>query len=157
MRSFVIDHKGNPNVLKVIKSACGFIQQLPKDKKWEIVIKPYRFKRTLAQNNYLWGVVYKAIEEDEGGYFLHEGTQPMLRVAKISDKEFIHEHFKQQYLAVGKIGDTVITRSTADLSTSEFTEYVEKIMRFAATVLGIYIPTPADQGLADYQKWWAGR
>lgn len=154
MNNFVIDHKGNPNALAVIKNVCRFIHELPKNKKWEIVIKPYRFKRTLAQNSYLWGVVYKIIEEEEGGYFLHEGTEPILRAGKISGKEFIHEYFKQEYLAVGKIGDTAITRSTTDLSTAEFTEYVEKIMRFASTTLGIYIPTPEEQGLADYQKWW---
>lgn len=154
MRNFVIDHKGNPNVLAVIERVRGFIQQLPKDKKWEIVIKPYRFKRTLAQNSYLWGVVYKTIEEEDAGWFLNEETEKAMRGTGIKPTDLIHEYFKQTYLSVGKFGDTLITRSTTDLSTAEFTEYVEKIMRVASTELGIYIPTPEEKGLADYQKWW---
>lgn len=154
MNKFVIDHKGNPNVLAVIKNVCEFINKLPKERKWEIVIKPYRFKRTLAQNSYLWGVVYKTIEEEDAGWFINEETEATIRGTKLKHADLIHEHFKQKYLFVAKIGDTVITRSTADLSTVAFTEYVEKIMRFSSTELGIYIPTPEEKGLADYQKWW---
>lgn len=154
MNKFVIDHKGNPNVLAVIKNVCEFINKLPKERKWEIVIKPYRFKRTLAQNSYLWGVVYKTIEDNDAGWFINEETEAAIRGTGIKPTDLIHEYFKQVYLLVGTLGGTVITRSTTDLSTSEFTEYVENIMRFASTQLGIYIPTPEEQGLTDYQKWW---
>ncbi len=154
MNNFVIDFKNNQKAAQVLFNCLDFIKKLPKEKKWEIVIKPYRFKRTTSQNSYLWGVVYQTIAENEGGYFLNEVTEPLIRKAKKKPSEFIHEYFKQEYLTIGKVGEKSITRSTTDLNTKEFTEYVEKIMRFASTVLGVYIPTPEERGLSDYQKWW---
>ncbi len=157
MNSFIIDQKNNPNALSIIKNACAFIRNLPKDKRWEVIVKPYRLNRSAAQNRYLWGVVYATIEENDGGVFLNDNTMPIIQSARIKPSEFIHEYFKQEFLEVGRGGKKVITRSTAKLNTEEFAEYVEKIMQFASTRMGIYIPTPAEKGLADYEKWWSGR
>ena len=86
-------------------------------------------KRSLDQNAYLWGVVYEAVS-DWTGY----------------EKDETHEILKAMFLGTvsRKLpdGQTVeMPRSTRGLSTAEFSEYVDRIRRWASGHR-CYIPDP---------------
>ncbi len=154
MNRFVIDHKSNPNVFEVLGNCVKFIGLLPKDKKWEITIKPYRLNRTNAQNSYLWGVVYKTIVENENGFFFNEETEQSLFKNKIKKEEVIHELCKKFFLSSVTVEGVTVTPSTKKLNTEQFTQYIESIRDYASLNLGVYIPTPVDMQLQEYEKWW---
>ncbi|MFZ5365411.1 MAG: hypothetical protein ACOZBH_04430 [Patescibacteria group bacterium] len=90
----------------------------------EVVVKPRRHDRSDKQNNYLWGVVYKLISEHTG----------------YSDEE-VHLIFKTMFLKK-RIGQFEVVGSTAKLNTKEFTEYINKIIDWAARELLVEIPLP---------------
>ena len=95
-------------------------------KRVEMIIKPFRAKRTIPQNSYYWGIVLKIISK-ETGYTSDE----------------LHEFFKRVYLKKeitigGKIYETSI--STKKLKTDQFSEYIEKIKGFVFLKLDLVIP-----------------
>lgn len=83
-------------------------------------------ERTAPQNAYLWGCVY-----------------PLLAEAIGYDVEELHEACKLRFLRdrENEREDLPRVRSTAKLSTAEFSEYVETVRRLAAE-LGVNIPDP---------------
>jgi len=88
--------------------------------------------RTNAQNSYYWKVCLGYLS-DHTGY----------------TKEEMHEALKHQYLKVtkhsekeGKTFDLETWRSTSDLDTVEFGEYIEHVKAFALITLGVHIPDP---------------
>lgn len=93
--------------------------------------------RSLRQNRYLWGVVYKYIS-DYLGY----------------DTEELHEYFKLKFALRTKFAiDTEdileVPQSTKRMDTKEMTEFIDKIIRWAAEK-DIHIPSPGDESLEDY-------
>lgn len=97
-------------------------------KRAEITVRPETKSRTNEQNRYLWGVVYKYISE-EIGY----------------EPEQVHELMKFKFLKIEilvKGNPETVIRSTTELSTEEFNQYVERIVRWAAEFLGLVIPDP---------------
>ena len=101
-----------------------------------LTLKSDRGKRSSRQNRYLFGVCYKMIA-DRLGYTPEE----------------VHEYCKGKFLApegftiIDKTTGEVIEQasipaSTRELSTTEFSEYVQQIQRWAAEVLEISIPDP---------------
>lgn len=98
---------------------------------FELTLGKYRDKRTNSQNRFLWGVVYEVLSE-------HTGYMP----------EEIHEFCKIAFLVpkVVKVGKRKIEvpRSTTELSTDSFENYIEKIRIWAATELECTIPTPGE-------------
>lgn len=58
----IILDKGRADAGKAIR----FLSQLPTDKAWEVVVRPYRAKRSDEQNRYWWGVVVKTFAETVG-------------------------------------------------------------------------------------------
>ena len=100
--------------------------------------KDTRPKRSSDANRYYWGVCVELIHEalKEGGIELsREGTHELLRVRFLSVDR-----------PIGKDGEFVTyVRSTTELDTKEFVEYVESCKRFAAEYLGTVIPEPNEQ------------
>jgi len=90
----------------------------------ELILRKRRKNRTKAQNSYLWGVVYAIIAEHTGYDSIDE----------------VHEAMKRMFLNVHRDGLPDTVRSSSDLSTAEFSEYVEGIKRWASSFLGLYIP-----------------
>lgn len=98
--------------------------------------------RSLAQNRFLWGYVYRPIR-----IAMLEAGQP------VSSKA-IHEHYKQKYLdpEVHQMTDPVtgevteyLEYTTTDLSTTEFSDYIERIKQDELVIeLGCLIPEPGD-------------
>jgi hypothetical protein len=84
-----------------------------------------RQMRSIVQNNYYWGVVIDILS-DFTGY----------------DPEEMHNALRHKFLTYENIKGLPTTLSTTQLKTNEFEDYLERIRRWAATDLGVYIPLP---------------
>lgn len=115
--------KGTPPAL-VVNSKAFYEHQLGKFKDGEKVtlIITNRFaKRTSQQNRYLWGAIYPMVAQETGE----------------DDLDRLHELFKGMFLTTGipevNVGDKKhrvrMTKSTTQLSTKDFSEFVRKICR----------------------------
>ncbi len=112
---------------------------------YNVYICTKRKHRSLPQNRYYWGVVLHVISRETG-----------------IDPEDLHEYFKHKYnlrtefyneekLAVTEAGKLArfeilggireVPVSTKMMSTKDFTEYLDKIVRWASEK-GMYIPKP---------------
>lgn len=110
-------------------AAMEAINSLDSRKKWRVTIAPYVKNRTTDQNNLLWAW-YTEISE-------HTGHTP----------EEIHEYCKASFLVpktitVGK--DTLEYRTTTKLTTTEMTDYMDKIRAWAHTELGMTLSVYGD-------------
>lgn len=100
---------------------------------WCIVsVSRKKKRRSLDQNEYYWGVVLNIVSK-ELGYQTDE----------------MHEVFRYKFLQ-DTIWDFEILRSTKDLSTTEFEDYLEEIRFYCNTELWIYIPLPNEPDTYDY-------
>ena len=82
--------------------------------------------RSLPQNNYYWGVVLNYIG-NQTGY----------------EPEEVHENMKQEFLRDHEVQNFMYhIKSTTELTTEEFEDYLEHIRRWAAQFLELYIPLP---------------
>ncbi len=94
-------------------------------------------KRSLEQNAYLWGVVYKTILE-QGGETLAGWTNSDIH------EYLLGEHFGWQVIeGFGRKRMKPVNRSSA-LSKSEFMAFIDFIQQKMAE-LGIYIPNPNEE------------
>ena len=120
-------------------------------------IEPEEKKRTLRQNKYLWGVVYKTIVDNDPGYFVNDALDALRKTARLSTAEVVHEFCKARFLPSADLPGLQITvaPSTAKLPRKEFQEYVESIRRWAAETLQVFIPDPYACGYEDLV--WRGR
>lgn len=86
-------------------------------------------KRSLRQNKFLWGVAYQLIADHTG-----------------MSCEDIHDWCKSEFLPRRFITlggkEKEIRKSSADLDTREFGEFLERIRVWAGTDLGVVIPLP---------------
>lgn len=82
-------------------------------------------RRSLPQNAYLWGVVYRVIATFTG-----------------DTDEAIHDAMGREFLSYRDDKGLQRVRSTTELSTEEFAEYVEQVRAWAATFLNLPIPDP---------------
>lgn len=89
-----------------------------KEINWEVVImvKKYYKPRTINQNKYYWGWI----------------ITPMANHLWYEIEE-MHEIMKYKYLK-DKTDDFEYIKRTRDLTTKEFTDYVEKVKNFASTL-----------------------
>lgn len=110
------------------------MRELPAGLRLTISVEEEKDVRTAAANRYLWGVVYKWIENETG--------QP---------KESIHAEMCEQFLrrqvhyVDKKTGLTVekwYVAGSSGLTPREFYEFVENVRLFAAEWHGISIPDP---------------
>ena len=88
-----------------------------------------RKERSVWQNRYMWGIVYKYIAVETGH------TENEIHAWLVD--EFLPRRFI-------KIGDKEkeIRRTTTDLTTVEMETYLERCRVWAGTTLGIVIPLP---------------
>ena len=95
-----------------------------------VKIEKYRKKRSLNENRYYHGVVLRYISEATGftGEEAHEVCKNRFLVYKKADK-LNGEEFS-------------VTKSTTELNTLEFEEYLEKIRMWALDFLDCLIPLP---------------
>jgi len=93
---------------------------------WTYEIVKFKKDRTSQQNRYLWWVVYKTIA-DFTGY----------------DTNYIHQQLWQLFLVDYETYKNPYIKSTAELTTQEFGEYVDKII-LRSGEYGLKIPSPEE-------------
>lgn len=108
-------------------------------KEIEVSFSQKKKPRSNPQNAYYWGVVIDLI------------CQAMNEAGDLVKPQEVHEFLKHRFLKIQKIdietGELLYeySRSTTDLSTFEFSEYVERCVQFAAEFLNIEIAMPGEQ------------
>ena len=90
----------------------------------EVVVRKKKKHRSGSQNAYLWAVPYELISDDLG-YTPQE----------------VHDAMRHLFL-VNNDNDLPKVKSTTELTTIEFEEYVGKVRQWAAEFRDIYIPEP---------------
>ena len=102
---------------------------------YEVSIKKVRINRSQSQNAYYWGVVLPYVLEAVN----NEGNEWSL--------DELHEFLKNEFLKEFKtiIIDSTerkhrIIKGTSELDTKEFTDYIDKIVRWSAEQFGCQIP-----------------
>lgn len=96
-----------------------------------VEVRREKNKRTLDQNAYYWGVVLKTISIDTG--HTEQELHDIL-------KSFIPKKTLPFIKKDGSIVNIPVPRSTTELSTGEFSEYIERIRAKFAMEFGIIIP-----------------
>lgn len=91
--------------------------------------------RSNSQNSYYWSVCVGLISEHTG--FTPDETHEILKNRFLSEPKTLQLKTKTQMVFV--------TRSTTELDTKSFEEYLSKIRIFASMELGIWIPEPNEQ------------
>ena len=134
------------NAIRALQSAV-----IGGDEIMVVRIEPEEKKRTLRQNKYLWGVVYKTIVDNDPGYFVNDAVDSLRKTARLSTAEVVHEFCKARFLPSADLPGLQITvaPSTAKLPRKEFQDYVESIRRWAADELQVFIPDPTVCGYDD--------
>ena len=106
-----------------------------------LTAEPFRGKRSNDANGYYWKVVIGVIREGmkDAGFDPSE-CRP----------DAVHAMLKYRFLKVDKpIGSdgefVTLVRSTTELNTEEFGQYLEHCVQFAAEYLNTIIPPPGEQ------------
>ena len=121
------------NRLKVKLDAMELDPQKP----YEVLIRPYKKNRSLAQNNLMWKWLTKIsnhLNDDHG---------------ISASPEDLKDEFQKRWLPIKNITDSqglMTTRiiGTSELNTAEFTEFLNRIEVYATAELGINLPHPED-------------
>jgi hypothetical protein len=93
-------------------------------KKVEVSVDPPKKHRSLNQNRYYWGIVIDIISGATG-----------------FEPQEAHDAMRYKFLT-DMTGDLPKVKSTTELSTVEFLDYVAQIQQFGAEFLEVYIPDP---------------
>lgn len=117
---------------EIVREHCiQAIKSLPYG--YEVVIRKKDKKRTNQQNRLLWGPWYETLSDFTG-----------------STKDELHDIFKVRILGVTKrvVEGVELTepKSTTDLTTEEFTEFMDRVCG-AAMIMGCTLPTPEYHGV----------
>jgi len=99
-------------------------------------------KRSLSQNAYYWYIAIPVAQKgliDVGYKISTEETHEYLR-NKFLLKELVNEE-------TGEILKSI--KSTTELSTSQFMDYIAEIQQFCSEYLNIYLPSPNEQVKAE--------
>lgn len=108
-----------------LRNVAGVVLGLNPQKAWRIEVRQHQERRTLSQNKLLWAI-YTEVASETG---------------HTSDE--IHEYCKQTFLPKRLVSfdgkDVEIVGSTAELDKPAFSEYVTRVMAWAATEFGIVV------------------
>lgn len=100
----------------------------------------FKPKRSNPQNRFYFGVVVDLVRR---------GLKDLGWEPKACSAEAVHEMLKREFLTVDEhVKDGVFlkrTRSTTELDTAQFGEYLELCKQWAAENLGVAIPDPGEQ------------
>lgn len=114
------------------------IQNLP-DGMYRVKVAKFRRTRTLQQNRFLWGVVYPVIADG-----ITEAWGERLEL------EDVHDLCKQNFLSSPIVNKHDGTwkgnryKSTARLTIDEFSDYVDKLTKFASESLSVVLPDSSE-------------
>lgn len=100
-------------------------------------------KRSNPQNRYYFGCIIPLIQQG----IKELGTE----ITKEECHEFLKARFNFSELVNESTGECfILPRSTTALNKEQFSEYIEKIQRFASEFLNIVIPDPGTQVAIEY-------
>lgn len=144
----IVNEQVRANAIAAIRAI-----EIDREKLMTVRIEEDKKSRTLRQNAYLWGVVYKYIVDNDPGFFASEKTERLLKTHGLKIVDVVHEFCKSQFLPplfvpVGD-GGVRLALSTAKLNRRDFNDYVEEIRRWAAFELQVFIPDPVQAGFDD--------
>lgn len=114
---------------RVLGNLQRFLAALGADKAWQVEVKPWRKKRSAAQNAALWGIAYKTLEQATG------------QEAKDWHEFMLGEYFGTVQVELLGRKYTKPRRGSSGLSTVEFADYYAFVQRRAAEH-GIFIADP---------------
>lgn len=104
--------------------------------------------RSNQQNAYWWGVVVphvaQGLQDVSGETWSNEETHMMLKLRFIPMKNIVNKDTGE--VIMGGPG------STANLSTFNFANLIDNVLRFAAEYLGVNIPLPNEQQLTSFNE-----
>lgn len=111
-------------------NAISLIAALDLNKPWVVEIKKYVKKRTNPQLALYWEWI--GIISNETG----------------NDKDDLHELFKKKFLdpEIHEIMGETILRYTTEGDAKRMTEFMDRVLAFANSQLGIFLPLPSDRG-----------
>lgn len=98
-----------------------------------VTVEAQKETRSLRQNAWIWGVAYPLIAE-AAGYDRHEHDE--LHYALVAKCFGVHED--------ERLGVAVPNARSSKLTTADFSEYMEWLVRFAAQMWGCVVPLPDD-------------
>ena len=101
-------------------------------KRIEVIVRPESRQRSNPQNKYYWGVVLKILSNETG----YEPDELHLIFKDLFLKEYAEINKEDKRIVIPYL------KSTTELSTQEFEDYLTRIKRWAAIELNIYIPEP---------------
>jgi hypothetical protein len=119
----------------LIQRVVRVLTTLPPDEDWELVVRPYRLKRSNPQNDYMWALYDFIIRR--GGVEMEGWTTKDLH------EYFLQQHFGSRIITFMGDKKRVPLRRSSKLNKQEFTDYLEFILRFMAE-RGVYLPSPED-------------
>lgn len=125
-------------------AVTAYLQRLSPAKEYDVTVSIHRRNRTVPQNALYW--LHVACIADETG----------------SDRNEVHAELKRLYLpsesVTGMYGETIVRPvSTTKLDTAQFSAYIEKVVAFAASTLGIVLPMPGDLAFEQFEEYYKNR
>ena len=102
-----------------------------REKRVEVIVRLVKSQRSLEQNAWAWGCAYPILAESLG-YDMHEHED--LHYALV--EKCFGSHFDE------RMKTTVPNKRSSKLTTKEFSDYMEWLVRFAAMELNCQIPLP---------------
>jgi len=126
---------------KTRQEAIDLVSNLDLEKKYTVKVTCKRDKRSIDQNALYW-LWLTCIEQESG-----------------NDKNDLHDHFRTEYIG-GEWREVFGSKcfklkSTTDLDTALFTQYLDKIQIFASTELGVKLPDPKDLEFERFKDYYS--
>ena len=140
--------RNRDTLLTLVDSIAGL--EASDDNPVEVIIKPYSYVRSDAQNRYLWGWLYRNISSqlEAAGIVVRSDAGAEYPYTK----DLLHDMFKDMFLVKGEIkrGEKIrkLHWSTKELTRKKsgdkptFGWYVTQVKQFASQYWGIEIPDP---------------
>lgn len=124
------------------QKVIDYIKKLPEGKSYTVEIKVKRKQRSTDQNRLYW-LWLNCMMAETGEH-----------------KDRLHEFFKQHFLGMDEHWafdkyQVIVPRSTSTLDTKQMTDYLERVQQFAATELGIVLPSPEDLQWAEFEAQYS--
>ena len=108
-----------------------------REKRVEVTVRRYREQRSLEQNAWVWGVAYPLLAETLG--------------YDMDEREDLHYALVRKCFGTHldpRVGVEMPNARSSKLSTKEFSDYMEWLVRFAAKEFNCVIPLPNEVEVA---------
>lgn len=108
-----------------LRTCIEWMQRFKIERPLQVTFEHYKKRRSTSQNSLYWMWIH-LIASETG-----------------NEAEDLHLFFKTKFLAESPkevLGQTIMERTTKDLSTTDMSEYMMRVESFAATELNIALP-----------------